>query len=63
MLVAIKSKNYQMVKILVKNGANVNVYDGLPLKESCGKYIRLVKLLIENGADLKEENQLYIMSL
>ena len=46
-----------MVKILVENGANVNVYDGLPLKESiAANNIRLVKLLIENGADLKEEN-------
>jgi len=50
-------KNYQMMKFLLDNGANINTDNELALRFSCCERVRdyhLIKFLIDNGASIND---------
>lgn len=52
---AVHSGNYEMTKLLIEHGANINIFDGWSLVHACTmSYLDIVKLLIESGIDQTE---------
>ena len=71
--VACEEGNFEMVKILIENGADVNYVPintmasplGLSAKSDSVDNLRIVKFLLENGADVNDyrENQMHPASM
>jgi ankyrin repeat protein len=56
---AINGKNYELIKVLIEYGANVNIDNGLPLKHmSWDGNIEIVDLLLKAGADVHVDNDI-----
>lgn len=54
------SNNSDIVSLLLKNGADIHVYNDYPLRmASYHGHVKIVKLLIKNGANINDSNALY----
>lgn len=49
--IAIHSKNYEIIEILLKNGANIHIYDDYVLRYSMFHMDDIIKLLLDYGAN------------
>lgn len=61
MIVSVRSGNIDMVRLLVKLGADINTSHGMPLRTAAGKgMFHISKLLIDMGADKNTFNDAFL---